>query len=137
MLSFALSSPEVVRLRAVQSHDDAESHVDWRVTYSDERFTFKGHMMIPVIGALHAGGPNGWADVHVAALIAVLNNEPSDLDAELAGSDAIETLYDIARGHMMPLLTAVSATQVLPQKSPQAEVSAFEPDSDNAEVGEQ
>lgn len=128
MLAFALSSPEVVRVRAVQDHDDIDAHFDWRVTYSEERFEFKGHTMIPIIGALHAGGPNGWADVHVAALLAVLGDEPAELEAELASCDAVETLYDVARGHIVPLLTMVDAYEAVPQKSPDARVSAFDAD---------
>lgn len=128
MLAFALSSPEVVRVRAVQDQDDTSVHFDWRVTYSEARFEFKGHTMIPVIGALHAGGPRGWADVHVAALLAVLGDEPADLEAEMAACDAIETLYDVARGHIASLLTMVDAHEVVPYKSPDAQVSAFAPD---------
>lgn len=138
MLTFALSSPEVVRVRAVQDQDDTSAHVDWRVTYSNERFEFRGHTMIPVIGALHAGGPRGWADVHVAALLAVLGEEPADLESEIAGCDAIETLYDVARGHLASLLTMVDAHEVIPYKSPDAHVSAFTSDpmrEDESPVG--
>ncbi|MBM3716105.1 MAG: hypothetical protein FJW64_10305 [Actinobacteria bacterium] len=135
MYDFVLDSPEVIQLRAVQASDDTEPHLDWHVSYSDQRFTFDERVCIPIIGSLHSGGPAGWGDISVAALLVVLgDSEPEQLEDVIAPSNAVETLYDVARGHLLPLLASVGSLEPLPRKSPPASVSKFDSQADSAEA---
>lgn len=131
MFIFMLDSPEVIQLRAVQVQEDVEPHLDWQLSYSEQRFFFDKKICIPVIGSLHAGGPAGWGDISVAALLIVLaDEEPLALEDAIAPSNAVESLYDVARGHLTPLLATVGSLEPLPRKAPPVSITKFDPQAE-------
>lgn len=93
---------------------------------------------LSVIGSLHAANATGWGDISVGALLHVLEEVPDEaLEAEIKSSDAIETLYDIARSHLGPLLNTVDCDLSLTRKAPEVELKRYNPEPpDNAEIPE-
>lgn len=130
---YALSSPQVVRLQATQAQEDVDSYVNWFVSYAGERFTTRERTVMPVIVSLHAGGPAGYASVSLGALFVVIGEEPDDLVAAIKESDATETLYDVARSHLLPILATVGVSETLPWRSPDAEIERFDEDASDPE----
>jgi len=138
---FTLSSPEVLRLRAAQGGpEDMETHFNWYVSFDAEPFDVEGVSHYPIIGTLHAGSASGWGDISLGALLMVvreIGKEP--LPDVIARSNAVETLYDVARGHLSSLLRTAGAVFDIPSKSPPVEVMEFdeedEGDSASDEAG--
>lgn len=133
MEHFGLSSPEVIRLRASQGGpEDMEPHFNWYISYGPEPLDFEGTPHYPVIGTLHAGSANGWGDVSMGGLLMVIREVDGDsLQESIASSDAVETLYDVARGHLAPLLRTAGVTLEIPRTSPPVEVMEFEEDAED------
>lgn len=127
MERFLLSSPQVVRLRASQANDnEAEPHTLWHVSYEPDPVEGLPGTYLSVIGSLHAANATGWGDISVGALLHVLEDVPDEkLEEELKSSDAIETLYDIARSHLGPLLNTVDCDLSLARKAPEVELARY------------
>ncbi len=125
-------APEVLRFRAHQFLE-SEDHVVWRIVHSSVD-NFGDRTLLPVIAFLHAGGQGGWAEIEVAALIGGVEEVPeSEIPEVLAGSDAIETLYDYARGILSGMLGMVNSGVRLEARAPTAEFERMsdEPDDED------
>jgi hypothetical protein len=130
---FAMVNPEVLQLRASQSNGDAKHHIEWRLSFSPDPVTAKAEsgperVLYPVIGSLHVGGPSGFGDISVGALLIAMSDPEADggLQSALEHADAVEALYDVARGHLGPLLRSVDCVEELPKRSPKVVAEAFE-----------
>lgn len=125
--AFQPTDIEVVQLRATQSRG-TDKHVTWTVGYAPTLIEEAPEPMRVILGTLHAGGKKGHADVTVGAVFIHQDEAISsdDLEEAIRECDATETLYDIARTHLSPLLATVGASVKLPRKSPAAEVNQLE-----------
>lgn len=126
-------NPEVLQLRASQNNADTEPHIQWHVSYSPTPVTGSDRggperTLYPVIGTLHVGGPSGWGDISVGALMMALSDLEQDggLKPALERTEAIEALYDVARGHLGPLLRTIDCLEELPKRSPKVLVEEFD-----------
>lgn len=134
MTEFILANPEVLRLRASQGQGQPDSEIEWSVSYTPEPVEAispaegdRQRIIYPVIGTLRTSGATGWGDISVGGLlIAVGEPRPTNLVELLQSSVGIESLYDIARGHLGPLLRTVDAVEELPRRSPQVTVIEFD-----------
>ncbi|MEN0022005.1 MAG: hypothetical protein AAGC61_01900 [Microbacterium sp.] len=137
MEQFVLSSPEVLQLRAAHAQPSTEYHIGWDVTFAtDIGLVVESVSYWSVIGTLHVGDATGWGDISVGALLAVHGDPPDDVERALRDSEALETLYDIARNHLRPLLSTIDSDASLPRKSPDATVERYE-DSDDDDTATQ
>ncbi len=91
-----LLEPDVTGLQASKLPLE-EEHLEWSVGYAPTDYPRK-HARV-VIGTINAGGAGGSVDVSVGAMMAYSpENDPGDeFAAVLRQSDALETLWDIAR----------------------------------------
>jgi hypothetical protein len=123
---FTLTSPDVIRVHATSGESD-KSHVVWSVGYAPEKESETDARVI--FGTLHAAGPNAFGDVVVSAMLIDTSKDAyaeADIEAVLAQSDAIETLYDFAKANLRPVLAVVDADIRLPYTSPGLELTALE-----------
>ncbi|MDY0944526.1 hypothetical protein SOM11_00810 [Frigoribacterium sp. CFBP9039] len=122
--AFQLVDLEVIRIDATQS-GTTDEHAHWSVGYAPERVESMDRLARVVLGTLHAGGDNGWADITVGALYIHQNEDVTDdLLADAIGeADATESLYDYARSHLAGILATVGAHVQLPRKSPDPDVT--------------
>jgi hypothetical protein len=123
--AFLLTDLDVIRLRASQS-ETTEPHFDWHVNYAPEPLEDHPNMRV-VIGHLHVGGTDGYGDISVGCLF--LENSIGVADEALpqavAEAEATESLYDVARSHLVGLLATVGADIKVPRKSPDPEVAVL------------
>lgn len=127
-----LVAPEVMGVRASRQPVE-EPHTNWYVDYAPERDDDTGARV--VFGNLHAAGTDGIADVTVACMMRYpADDEPGteEFAAVLAQSDALETLWDIARVAFRTIAAVVGIDVEVPSKAPEAEISQLVP-SDEAE----
>ena len=118
--SFVPVNFDVIQFRASQADRKTETHADWSLSYDPEPIHEDA---IVVIGALHVGGPGGWADISVGSFFLPSGAEgEADLPSSIATSEAAETLYDFARSHLKSFLGLIGADIVIPRKAPEPEV---------------
>lgn len=134
--SFLLSDLEVLRLRGSQG-TSTDEHVHWNVGYAPEAEPHLPPTMRVVIGDLHVGGKNGYADITVGSLFIHNGDELSEENmAEAVGeSIAAETLYDFARSHVVGLLALLKVEVDVPIKSPDPEVTVLHKASEHDDDG--
>jgi hypothetical protein len=134
--TISLVSPFIDRWRAARADGDIHEHLRWDVTYAAEAVSTEMGNIWPVFATLHAAGPGGWGDVSVAAFVRNAEEiEPDEFESVLAGSEAIETLYDFARSHFMPLIAGVGAELSIPKKSPDPRMSPYSDDDADEDDG--
>lgn len=130
-LPLQLVAPEVMGVRASQQ-PVAEPHLNWYVDYAPERDDdLDGRV---VFGQVHGAAANGYADVTVASVMRyAAEDEPGteEFASALENSDALETLWDIARVAFRTIAALTGLDVELPAKAPQAEISQLVP-SDEA-----
>ncbi|WP_308467333.1 hypothetical protein [Rathayibacter soli] len=119
-------SPMVMEVSA-SVLDEAESHVTWSVGYAPELDEDGGRFLL---ANLHAGSLAGRVDVEVSATqfggraTASFDRDESDRFAtELAGAEALETLYDFTRIIARGLLGTADIDLELPLASPTPEIT--------------
>jgi hypothetical protein len=127
-------SPEIIRLRASQA-EDQEPHINWFVQY-DEEIATDG--LRPVVAEIHVVGKRSFGDISVGGLIGPAAGDV-ELSVEkfveaLADSHALEGLYDFARPALRAILATIESDIVIPRKAPEAEISEFESDDEDADV---
>lgn len=122
--SFLLSSPELLAVSASQPvSEEMSDHVVWTVSYHPTLSSSKRGPWRPVVGTLHAADQSGNGDVSVGAILKNIHGaDPDDFEAALADSDALETLYDVARSHLLPVMRSVGCDIVLDRKAPEVEL---------------
>lgn len=133
-LTLVLVAPEVMGVRASQQPID-DPHLNWYVDYAPERDEDTGARV--VFANLHAAGANGIADVTIACMMRYpLEREPGtdEFASVLASSDALETLWDIARVAFRSIAAVAGVNVEVPDKAPDAEISQLVPSdsSDNS-----
>lgn len=122
--SVALEDIRVLSVR-VDSGRNEKHEVFWSAVFYDPSPELPSSDHRVVIGALHVHAPRGHATVHVGSLLSPLPSDGTSIDAlrdRIAGSSALETLYDFAR---MTIRTATALAEIrlkLPDKAPEAEV---------------
>lgn len=132
---FAISAPQLLAIGASRPTGDEgiDESVHWFVSFSKDYLpSSDGARIMSVIGGLRVTSPDGTGNVTVGALMRVLDEPPAEtFEDAVRNSDATETLYDIARGHLLPALRSVACDAVLDHKSPVADVYEFVSDEDD------
>lgn len=121
--TLVLIAPEILAVRASQQQID-DPHIEWYVGYAPERDDANGARV--VFGTIHAASAQGVADVTVAGMMRYPASEEPGTEAFadiLAESDALETLWDIARGTFRAIATIANLDVEVPAKAPVAEIS--------------
>lgn len=122
-----LFAPIVFRISSSRAASTDEN-VSWRVVWDEEAGSRDHGPQRVVMGTLTAEGGTGRGEVTVAGF--VRGFDPSiyeDPDAEIGSSEAIETLYDVARSHITGVLGIIGVEVAIPRQSPQAEVHRITP----------
>lgn len=121
-------APMILDVRASTAFVETETHVVWNVGYAPELDDDGNGRFI--LAHLHAANTDGRVDVEIGAtqLGSVLGSIAEGEDAEqyesaLGESEALETLYDIARITAKSLLGTVNVELDLPLASPAVEVT--------------
>lgn len=102
----------------------------WRASYGagQEVADSAGAMWFVVIATLQAAESSGWGDITVGAAFNVQQDLPAEkIEEEIAGSEALETLYDFARSHLDPLLRTVGSDLVMPRYAPDVVLHRIDP----------
>ncbi|MDR6691489.1 hypothetical protein J2X55_002412 [Microbacterium sp. 1154] len=101
--------------------------MQWDVTYDPTPIDTTYGDVWPVFATLHAGGSGGWGDISVAAFVKNAHDvAPDQFEEVLAGSEAVETLYDFARSHFVPMLAGIGAEVTMPAGSPKPTMSLYD-----------
>lgn len=124
--SLRIVSPMVMDVRASVLYE-ADPHVTWSVGYAPELDDEGGRFLL---ANLHAVGAEGRVDVEISALLlgssgaaSSADDDASQLEDDLSESEALETLYDIARITARGLLGTIDVDLGLPVASPTPDIT--------------
>lgn len=123
-LELSIADPQIIEISASAAGVE-EEHVQWRVGYAPVADPIPNGRV--VFGTIHAGNETGTAETTVACLMKYrAESEPGDRFPELlAGSLALETLWDMARAHFATVSAMTGASVRIPPKAPEAEFYAL------------
>ncbi|MFC9560031.1 hypothetical protein [Agromyces sp. NPDC056965] len=121
-----MSTFDVVRVRSAVAPSD-KAHEKWFVGYAPEKE--QGLNARVVFGSLHVASETSYGDITVSALLFDVSDktyEESQIDELLAGSEAVEALYDYARTSLRTVLAVIDSDAIIPRAAPEAEFGYLE-----------
>ena len=124
-LTYSLGAVQVYAVTAIRSGDLVEEEVEWKIVVGEDELPRGDETEAyawPIMGLLHGRGPGGSGQAIVTGLLRSPVNTPP---LALANEEAAETLYDIARAHLVGQLATDDADVTLPHKAPEPAFEAF------------
>ncbi|WP_153002074.1 hypothetical protein [Leucobacter chromiiresistens] len=119
---FLLVNPEVISISS-HRHDAEGDELIWETGIAPEGISDMGGRV--VFGTLQAGCDSGGGAVIVASIFRQPEGELLELEAfeeAFVDSDALETLYDIARASLRQVLSFIEVQIDLPRKAPEPQI---------------